>query len=132
MLKAGNGLKVVEAELGLEGSQHSHGFVLVLREHGEDGLVIVEELRVEVHVLGGVDVGVHNLGNMGGHLTDLERLVGSSVKVVEEAVANAAAVTGLLVGKSHLDVSMSAVLIVDRLDPPLYLSEILDKVRVLN
>ena len=48
----GTGGAGLKREVGLQGTHHGEGVVLVLVEHGEDGLVIVQELLVRVEIRG--------------------------------------------------------------------------------
>ena len=92
-----------QEEVGLQGCHHGEGRVLDLVGHGENGLMILLKLLVQVEVRG-PDIIVHEPGGEGGHLGDLVTLGRSSVKVHQGAVSLAAAATLVLGGEIDHDV----------------------------
>ena len=94
-------------ELDLQRRQHGQGGVLLLVEHGDNGLVAARVLRVRIHIVGAYVRG-HEVSNGGSHLADLDLLFGSSDKVRVSTMTSAAAAT-VSFGKLDLDLDSDVV-----------------------
>ena len=119
-----------ELELDLQRRQHGQGGVLLLVEHGDNGLVAARVLRVRIDIVG-ADVRGHEVSNGGSHLADLDFPFGSSDKVRVSTMTSAAAAT-VSFGKLDLDMDGDVVSEAQGLKSPLDLGKVLDEIGVLN
>ena len=119
-----------ELKLDLQRRQHGQGGVLLLVEHGDNGLVAARVFRVRIDIVG-ADIRGHKVSNGGSHLADLDFPFGSSVKVRVSTMTTAAAAT-VSFGKLDLDLDGNIVSEAQGPESPLDLGEVLNEIGVLN